>query len=155
MEKANYYDTLKGNIAKSLQGTDIITSEGSVFNDNLGLADLTKADVTKVNSYVTTFTAAGLDAVGDMALANIKSDPAIQKVTASISCGDFGNVNYDVTGKKATQIPPKEKGGEPTPATAYGSTRIGLEFVAGEKSGLLGQVRSRIKSDAKNLLGEK
>ena len=154
-KQATYFPELKTAIIASLKGEESITSEGQVFNDNLGLAELTVETVDKVNEYVTNFSAAGMEAVGDYALATMKKNMELNNIVGQIEAGSFGNVKYSITGKAIVNIPPSEKGGEVTKGVSFGQTRMSLDFVAGSGGAGLSSIKKAIKEKATEMLKDK
>lgn len=151
-KQAAYYPQLKTAILGSLKGDEKVTSEGKVFDDNLPLAGITTEDVDKVNEYVTNFSVAGLDAIGEHALETMKKKPDINNIVGQIEAGSFGILNYSVAGQTSVNIPPAEKGGEVTKGTSFGQSRMSLDFVAGSGGAGLSSVKKAIKEKAAELL---
>lgn len=116
------------------------TSEGEIFNDNLGKADLTTDTVERVNSYVTGFAAAANRAAGQTAAEALKANSEIESVTLKVGMGAFGEAAFKVSGASEVTIPGS---GEKT--TSYGSTFVKLDFVAGRGSGELGKGKNETK----------
>lgn len=146
MSRAKHSPELVEAIKKSLTGTESITSEGNVYDDNLP-EGLTPDTVEAVSNYTTTFVASSVEAVGDMALQAMKKDKKLDQVEAEIKLGAFGKTDISVIREKEITIPPREKGGEASKKIQPGVTQVSVDFVAGRNSGLLGKARAAIKEN--------
>lgn len=158
--KAKENPEFKKFISEQLTGAETGTisekEPGSAFKAAIDATEgVTEETVEKVSNLVTSFVAAGMDAVGEMALAAMKKDKKLSTVEAGLNMGAFGKVNYGVDREQEVTIPPREAGGEVTKKLQHGTTSVKVSFVAGRNSGLLGQARDRIKADAAEMFGKK
>ena len=95
-------------IKKSLSGKEEVTSEGSVFNENLP-EGITVKTVEQINDYTKSFVASGLKAFGEHAGEVMVKNKGIDKVAGSIALGPLGDVSYSFDREREV-TPPK---GEP------------------------------------------
>ena len=156
MKKPEYYEPLKNSIKegfKPVEGSDGEFTEDGAFNKHLPDAGLTEEDVKKVNGYATTFVAAGLEAVKEVAFDAMKNNADITTVTGTTAMGDFGSASYNLVRSKEVSATFGQKDGPKK--TTYGSSKVSVDFVAGHQSGLLKEVQKAAKEEATALFGGK
>lgn len=141
MAKKEINEGLVKSIKGSLEGTSDVTSNGSVFEDNLP-EGLTKDHVEGVHNYVTDFVAAGQLAIGEHVLDAMSKNKDIKEATGTIKMGVLGDATFSFDRDK-TVTPPK---GEPFVQKL--ASRTNVRFKSGENGPLLKSAREQLREMA-------
>ena len=158
MELNDEVKSLSGKIIKALEVSKegVVTGDTKpVYNENLP-EGITPDTVKSISKYNTAFTAAGVHAVGSLAVEAFKKDSKLERVSGSLEMGYKDSLDVSVDRKTETRNNlQKDADGNPTVVTKYGATRYGLNVNSAHNAGQMKAARLAINEAAEAALMKK